>query len=221
MGDSLSSNNPTIVAAFHRDLLHQGLVVLLILAVVGVAWNVLRGAQLRRARMAGAPTAPAPAETALAPPTIPAPTFFPEPAARRLLRISFGLLWIFDGILQGQASMPLGMTPQVIQPTAVASPNWVQHVVNAGITIWTYHPIGAAASVVWIQVGLGLWLLAAPRGYWSRLGGLATVGWGCIVWIFGESFGGVFAPGLTWLFGAPGAALLYGVAGSLIALPDE
>lgn len=226
MGDSLSSNNPTIVAAFHRDLLHQGLVVLLILAVVGVAWNVLRGAQLRRARMAGGPTAAgpaetAPAETALAAPTIPAPTFCPEPVARRLLRISFGLLWIFDGILQGQASMPLGMAPQVIQPTAEASPQWVQHVVNAGLTIWTYHPVGAAVSVVWIQVGLGLWLLATPRGYWSRLGGLATVGWGCIVWIFGESFGGVFAPGLTWLFGAPGAVLLYCVAGILIALPDQ
>jgi cytochrome oxidase Cu insertion factor (SCO1/SenC/PrrC family) len=97
----------------------------------------------------------------------------------------------------------------------------VQHVVNAGITIWSYHPVGAAVSVVWIQVGLGLWLLAAPRGCWSRVGGLATVGWGCIVWIFGESFGGVFAPGLTWLFGAPGAVLLYCVAGVLIALPDQ
>jgi cytochrome oxidase Cu insertion factor (SCO1/SenC/PrrC family) len=117
--------------------------------------------------------------------------------------------------------MPLGMVPQVIQPTAVASPDWVQHVVNVGITVWSYHPVGAAVSVVWIQVGLGLWLLAAPRGYWSRLGGLATVAWGCIVWIFGESFGGVFAPGLTWLFGAPGAVLLYSVAGILIALPDR
>jgi cytochrome oxidase Cu insertion factor (SCO1/SenC/PrrC family) len=97
----------------------------------------------------------------------------------------------------------------------------VRHVVNAGITVWNYHPVAAAASVVWIQVGLGLWLLAAPRGYWSRLGGLATVGWGCIVWVFGESFGGIFAPGLTWLFGAPGAVLLYCVAGILIALPDK
>jgi cytochrome oxidase Cu insertion factor (SCO1/SenC/PrrC family) len=137
------------------------------------------------------------------------------------LRISFGLLWIFDGILQGQASMPLGLGPQVIQPTAAASPTWVQHLVNDGLRIWSYHPVGAAAAAVWIQIGLGLWLLAAPRGYWSRLGGLATVGWGCLVWIFGEAFGGVFAPGLTWLFGAPGAVLLYGVAGILIALPEE
>jgi hypothetical protein len=39
------------------------------------------------------------------------------------------------------------------------------------------------------------------------------------VWVFGESFGGIFAPGLTWLMGAPGAVFLYIVAGALLALP--
>ena len=47
------------------------------------------------------------------------------------------------------------------------------------------------------------------------------MGWGLVVWVFGESFGGVFAPGLTWLFGAPGAVLIYCVAGALIALPER
>ena len=42
-----------------------------------------------------------------------------------------------------------------------------------------------------------------------------------MVWVFGESFGGIFAPGLTWLFGAPGAVLFYAVAGALIALPER
>ena len=49
---------------------------------------------------------------------------------------------------------------------------------------------------------------------------MASVGWGLIVWVFGESFGGIFAPGLSWLTGAPGAVLLYVVAGALIALPE-
>ncbi len=39
--------------------------------------------------------------------------------------------------------------------------------------------------------------------------------------MFGESFGGIFAPGLTWLFGAPGAVLIYAMAGGLIALPER
>jgi cytochrome oxidase Cu insertion factor (SCO1/SenC/PrrC family) len=74
---------------------------------------------------------------------------------------------------------------------------------------------------VWIQLGLGIWLLVAPRGRWSRLGGLASAGWGTVVWVFGESFGGIFAPGLSWLFGAPGAVVFYCVAGLLLALPER
>ncbi|HEY2442897.1 MAG TPA: SCO family protein, partial [Streptosporangiaceae bacterium] len=73
----------------------------------------------------------------------------------------------------------------------------------------------------WIQVGIGVWLLVAPRGRWSRAAGLASVAWGLVVWVWGESFGGIFAPGLSWLSGAPGAVLLYCVAGALIALPQR
>ena len=140
-------------------------------------------------------------------------------AGRRVLRIGFGLLWVFDGILQAQPQMPGGLPSQVIKPTAQSSPRWVQDLVNAGGTIWSNHPITAAAASVWIQVGIGLWLLVAVRGWWSRGAGLASVAWGLMVWIWGESFGGIFAPGLSWLTGAPGAVLLYCVAGALIALP--
>ena len=206
MGTGLNDDNPVIVQAFHTTLLHQALIVLGIGLVVGVAWHLLRWVPPGQAATVEVPTRRA---------------TFPEPAARRLLRISFGLLWIFDGILQAQPSMPLGMAPQVIKPAAAASPIWVQHLDNAMATIWSYHPIAAPASAVWIQIGIGLWLLAAHRGSWSRLGGLASAGWGLIVWVFGEAFGQIFAPGLTWLFGAPGAVLLYCVAGALIALPER
>ena len=206
MSSGLQTNNPTIVSAFKSLLLHEGLIILVILALLAVAWNLLRGLQLRRAA-AGQPSVE--------------PWPYPEPTARRVLRIAFGIIWIFDGILQGQASMPLGMTTQVIEPTAATSPAWVQHLVNAGATIWSNHPITAPASAVWIQVGLGVWLLVGPRGNWSRLAGLASAFWGIVVWIFGESFGGIFAPGLTWAFGAPGAVLFYSFAGVLIALPDR
>ncbi len=97
----------------------------------------------------------------------------------------------------------------------------MQHVVNWAGTSWSYHPIQAGASAVWIQVGIGVWLIAARRGPWSRLAGLASLGWGLVVWVFGEAFGGIFAPGLTWLFGAPGAVLFYCAAGMLIALPER
>jgi cytochrome oxidase Cu insertion factor (SCO1/SenC/PrrC family) len=152
---------------------------------------------------------------------LPAPPPWHEPGARRLLRVGFGALWLFDGILQAQPQMAGGLPSQVIQPAASSSPGWVQHLVNWGATIWTYHPVQAGASSVWIQVGIGMWLIFAVRGWASRLAGLAAVAWGLVVWVFGEAFGGIFAPGLTVLFGAPGAVLLYAVAGALVALPER
>ena len=123
--------------------------------------------------------------------------------------------------MQAQPKMAGGLAAQVIEPAAAASPVWVQHVVNWGGTIWSFHPIQSGAASVWIQVGIGLWLLVAKSGPWSRLAGLAAVAWGLVVWVFGESFGGIFAPGLSWLTGAPGAVLLYVVAGALVALPEQ
>jgi cytochrome oxidase Cu insertion factor (SCO1/SenC/PrrC family) len=210
MGNGLTTNDPIIVSAFHTALLHQGLLVLLLVAIAGVSLNVLHPLQVRRATAIGDGTR----RTAR-------PDLAPEAPGRRILRISFGLLWVFDGLLQGQSSMPLGMIPQVIKPSTAGSPSWVQHLVNYGATIWSYHPVQAAAATVWIQVGIGVWLLVARRGVWSRLGGVAGLGWGLVVWSFGESFGGIFAPGLTWLFGAPGGVVFYCAAGALLALPDR
>jgi cytochrome oxidase Cu insertion factor (SCO1/SenC/PrrC family) len=195
-----------VVAAFKTALVHQGLIALLIFAFVGVAWITVR-AWLPAARADAGPEAAAAAAA--------------EPAWRRLLRIGFGLISVFDGILQAQPKMAIGLPSQVIEPTAAASPGWVQRLVNVGGTTWSYHPMQAGASAVWIQVGVGIWLLVAARGPLSRLAGLVSVGWGLVVWVFGEAFGGIFAPGLTWLFGAPGAVLIYAVAGALIALPER
>ena len=207
MNSGLNISDPAVVAAFKAALVHQGLIALLIFALAGLAWITLR-VWLPSAASAG--TAPEATAAAAA-----------EPTWRRLLRIGFGLIWVFDGILQAQPKMAVGLPSQVIEPTAASSPPWVQHVVNWAGTNWSYHPMQAGASAVWIQVGIGIWLLVAARGPLSRLAGLVSVGWGLVVWVFGESFGGIFAPGLTWLFGAPGAALIYVVAGALIALPER
>ena len=208
MNSGINVNDPTVVAAFKSALLHQGIIALLIFALLGFAWITVRAwlpvAQAARGTAHGTPAAAV-----------------SEPSWRRLLRIGFGLIWVFDGILQAQPKMAIGLPSQVIEPTAASSPHWVQQVVNWAGTNWSYHPMQAGASAVWIQVGIGIWLLAAPRGPLSRLAGLVSVGWGFVVWAFGESFGGIFAPGLTWLFGAPGAVLIYMVAGGLIALPER
>ena len=204
MNSGLNSHNPTMVAAFRSALLHQGILVLVVFAVLALAWIIIRE-WLRPPR----PPATAGAASAA------------EPAWRQLLRIGFGVIWIFDGLLQAQPAMAAGLPSQVIQPAAASSPGWVQHIVNWAGTSWSYHPIQAGAAAVWIQIGLGVWLITASRGPWSRLAGLASAGWALVVWVFGEAFGGIFAPGLTWLFGAPGAAVFYLAAGLLIAAPQR
>jgi cytochrome oxidase Cu insertion factor (SCO1/SenC/PrrC family) len=204
MNSGLNVDDPAVVAAFRSALLHQGLLALLVFGVIGATWGSLRA--WRHAR-AGAPD--------------PARTVAREPSGRLALVIGFGNLWLFDGFLQAQPKMAIGLPSQVIEPTAASSPLWVQHMVNWAATAWSYHPVQAAVAAVWIQVGLGVWILAAPRGTPSRLAGLVSAGWGLVVWIFGESFGGILAPGLSWLTGAPGAAGLYLAAGVLIALPDR
>jgi cytochrome oxidase Cu insertion factor (SCO1/SenC/PrrC family) len=208
MNSGLNIDDPTVVAAFRSELLRQALIALLIFAVLGATRACLLA--WRHAKAGGTPAAPDPAAAA--------PT---EPAGRQLLVIGFGNLWLFDGFLQAQPKMAIGLPSQVIEPSAASSPPWVQHVVNWAGTAWSYHPVQAAAAAVWIQVGLGIWLVAAPRGSLSRLAGLVSVGWALVVWVFGESFGGILAPGLSWLTGAPGAAGIYLVAGMLIALPER
>jgi len=200
MNSGLNVNDPTVVAAFRSALLHQALIALLIFVVLGLAWAGLRAWRpgIRSAAPAG-----------------------PEPAGRQLLVIGFGNLWLFDAILQAQPKMAIGLPSLVIEPTAASSPAWVQHLVNWAGTTWSYHPVQAGAAAVWIQAGIGIWMVAAPRGAMSRLAGLAGAGWALVVWVFGESFGGIFAPGLTLLTGAPGAAAFYLAAGLLIALPES
>ena len=211
MTRSLSSNNPTILSAFHAALFDQLLIVIGVVVVAAVAWYLLQNAQYRRAVAAGRPPIPVGARS----------TAEPEPLARHILRIAFGLIWVFDGLLQAQTGMVLGMPNTVLRPAATGSPGWVVHLVNWGATIWTDHPVPAAASAVWIQLGVGFLLLVAPRGWWSRSAGMVSVGWALVVWAFGEAFGSIFAPGLTWAFGAPGAVVFYAVAGVLVALPER
>ena len=205
MNNGLNVSDPTVVAAFKAALLHQGLLALLLIGLLILAWVGVREFRPAMASGLGQPAATAGSEA----------------PARSLLRIGFGVLWIFDGILQAQPGMAVGLPSQVIKPTAQSSPGWVQHLVNWAGTSWSYHPIQVAAGAVWIQVGIGLWLVVARRGRLSQFAGLVSAGWALVVWVFGESFGGIFAPGLSWLTGAPGAALCYCAAGALVALPDR
>jgi cytochrome oxidase Cu insertion factor (SCO1/SenC/PrrC family) len=198
MNSGPSPASSILVAAFRSALLQQALIVALIFVFVLATWAVMR-------TVIGQQRADA---------------AWREPRARQVLRIGFGALWVFDGLLQAQPQMAGGM-PAQFQATDAGSPGWVVDLVNWGANIWSYHPIAAAAATVWIQIGIGLWMIFAVRGWSLRLAALSSVAWGLIVWAFGESFGGILAPGLTVLFGAPGGVLLYVVAGALLLVPQR
>ena len=234
MGSDLGHGNAVLIAAFRDALLHQGFLIVLGFAVLGLLLVSIR--EIRRPlppRVTGSTNPAGPRQAAAAP--LPRAGLGlrlriaarklsggtpgePEPRWRAVLRIGFGLLWVIDGLLQAQPAM-VGLPTQVITPESSGSPAWVRSIVGWGTASWTFHPVQAAAAAVWIQLGIGVWMLAVRRGRWSQAAALAGVAWGLVVWVFGEAFGNVFAPGLSFLTGAPGAALLYVVAGALIALP--
>ena len=210
MSTGLSTNNPNIVSAFQSTLLHQGLVVLLILAVVATAWNLLRSVQLRQAKaMAGrhlhAPGAalfsgarrPTVAAGLVRPPLDlrrPAPGPAVDASGHGVTGDRTGRFDVARvGPAPGQChGDDLELSPHRRPGLGCVDPNWPGRMAAGGV-----------------------------EGHVVAAGGVASVGWGVIVWIFGEAFGQVFSPGQSWMFGLPGAVLFYCAAGVLIALPES
>jgi hypothetical protein len=106
MNSGPGPGGPILVSAFQSALLRQWLIVALIFALLLIAWGVTRTTiygPVSGKSLAGAARS------------------WREPRARRLLRVGFGVLWLFDGILQAQPQMAGGLADQVIQPTAPSS----------------------------------------------------------------------------------------------------
>jgi cytochrome oxidase Cu insertion factor (SCO1/SenC/PrrC family) len=143
-----------------------------------------------------------------------------EPRARTYLRTAFGVIWLFDGILQFQASMPLGLANSVVRPAVAGAPSWLHPLMFDGIHAWNSHPIALATGTAWIQVGIGLALIASNAGI-GRLAALVSIFWAGIIWTIGNGAGGAFASGSSILFGWPGASLIYLVAGLWLVLPPD
>jgi cytochrome oxidase Cu insertion factor (SCO1/SenC/PrrC family) len=140
-----------------------------------------------------------------------------EVRSRSYLRIAFGALWLFDGILQFQVTMPLGLANGVVAPATQGTPNWLHHLMLDGITIWNSHPLTLASATAWIQIGIGL-LILVSNGLAGRVGGAVSVGWASMIWLVGNGAGGVFTSSGNILFGWPGAPLFYAIAGAWLAL---
>src|SRR5580698_8714491 len=198
-GSSFSSTNPLVVSLFHHSVFETSAAWIIAIAFITlVVASVLRRVNRFNLSSAG----------------------LGEARARTYLRMAFGAIWLIDGILQFQASMPLGMANGVVVPAAAGTPSWLHALMFDGIGIWNNHPIALAVGTAWIQVGIGLLLLVSNAKI-GRLAAAVSVGWASMIWLIGNGAGGIFQSSNSILFGWPGAALFYVVAGVWLALPTS
>ena len=136
--------------------------------------------------------------------------------AARKLQIALGAIWLIDGALQLQPFMfRRSFVTQIIVPTEAGQPSviaapirLVAHLIEPRVALFNVFAVA-------IQVLIGLGLMYRPT---VRPALLTSFGWALGVWCVGEGLGGLFTGHASPLTGAPGAALLYVLAG-LIAWP--
>lgn len=196
-GTSFSSTNPLVVSLFHHSIFQTSVswIIAIALAILVVA-SILRRVNHFNLSSGG----------------------LGEARSRTYLRMAFGTIWLIDGILQFQASMPLAMANGIVAPAAAGTPSWLHALMFDGIGIWNNHPIALAVGTAWIQVGIGLLLLVSNAKI-GRLAAAVSVGWAAMIWLVGNGAGGIFQSSNSILFGWPGASLFYLVAGVWLALP--
>jgi hypothetical protein len=190
MGHGIDIHNPFVVNLFHHHMSVQLMVILAFALLFSVAALIRNLSRLD--------------------------VGFRESRGRTFMRVGLGLLWLLDGLLQIQGDMPLGLASQVLDGSKDQSPSWMHGPINVAVNLWNQHPVALATSVTWIQIGIGLLLIASSR----RLGRMAaafSVLWAFVVWVT-AGCGGVLGSEASLLFGWPGAPVFYGVMGVLVAL---
>lgn len=130
------------------------------------------------------------------------------PRYASFINTSFGILWIFDGILQMRPDMPGGFVQDVALPSLEGAPHWIISIATPLLQAWNAHPVHMDITTAWIQILLGIGILITAHGLIRQLILILSVFWSFIVLVIGNGFG-FFYSGASWLSGAPGAVYLY------------
>jgi hypothetical protein len=134
--------------------------------------------------------------------------------SRRHLQVALGLLWLLDGCLQLQPFMfSQGFVTGVLEPAAAGQPHAVAASILGVARLMARHLAfyNTCAAVIQIIVGAGMLF---PRTVKAAL--LMSFGWALAVWAVGEGFGVLLTGQANPLTGAPGAVLLYLLAGLML-----
>jgi hypothetical protein len=133
--------------------------------------------------------------------------------SRRGLRVTLGWLWFLDALLQLEApnfarDFPLGDLAQSV----MGAPGWENRVIFSSISPFVAHwPWWNLASAL-LQATIGMALIL---GYRVRAALLVSMAWSAAIWLIGEGLGMLPTGFAMALFGAPGAAVMYGVLAGL------
>ncbi|MCU1489849.1 MAG: hypothetical protein JWM85_1254, partial [Acidimicrobiaceae bacterium] len=133
---------------------------------------------------------------------------------RRHLQVALGLLWLFDGVLQGQPPhFTASFFGSMLRMGTAEPPGWLWDLGSRIEPLLTAQPAVANAIFTALEIAIGAALL------WRRTARVAlavSIPFALGVWLFGEAAGGLFGPGASALTGAPGAALVYAAVAVLL-----
>lgn len=137
----------------------------------------------------------------------------------RITQIALGVLWLIDGALQFQPYMfGKPFVTDVLLPNASGQPGiigapitWIANLIEPYVT-----PFNAFAATLQVLIGLGLLHRRTVR---PAL--LVSFVWALGIWFTGEGLGLIFTGSANPLTGAPGAAILYVLAGLMCWPRDE
>ena len=130
----------------------------------------------------------------------------------RVLQTSLGVLWLLDGALQFQSYMYGSGFVQTLNGMATGQPAWLGGSIAWAAGTFQAHQVALNTTFALIQVGIGLGLL---RRQTVKPALVVSFVWALVVWWLAEGFGMLFMSMNNPISGAPGAAVLYALVGTI------
>jgi hypothetical protein len=144
------------------------------------------------------------------------------PDIDEILIKSLGVLWILAGILQLQPAMfTKTFLINVIEANLVSQPAFLLSLLHLGIHVYEMNMVLANLSASFIQLTIGALLLFPAWKRYRKFALSLSIGWGILVWIFGEGLGNLFTGSASFYIGAPGAVLLYVILALFLLFPQK
>ncbi len=143
-----------------------------------------------------------------------------ESSRTRFLRVSFGVIWVIDGLLQLRPSMPGGFVSQVASPSLLGGPALINDIANPFLNLWNDHPVKLDVISGIIQLLIGVALLVNIGPIARRVVLYGSLIWDLLVFVVGNG-AGVFYSGAAFVTGAPAAIIVYAYVAVLLLSADS